>query len=384
MALSQRNSLYEQYGGWRAINSGTTTTAIPVKPVILPTDKSSIGDANAQSKMCLTEYLNSVTTNYANTVFSQYSKLEFVSGGTNSNGQQIGSLKLFIPKENAYQSSMVNIRFPTELADTIVDRPAISSFDLSAKWQSTGTDHAQASNVQKLDVTVTNTGTVTATGNLMETWNNAKVGIYPLGGSITLNAGESKVVTYTISNLGVLNQETDIPITISIKDAYTATQTDSVTVYITLLPTLIHDQTQLTVYAVEKSANASFTKTPIPGIALQVLYPSSQPTETKTGYTGTSGTALFNLDMNSGGGYTGEVLIQSSETSVYKSAQTTASVVGGQNEVYLEVERKDTVYPEEEIPWLMIALIVGIIAVIVGIAATAIYVKKKKPRRYRR
>jgi hypothetical protein len=375
-----RSTSFDQYGGWKVGSS--LSAAIPGRPVIFARDTPSQTADHAQNKLRLTAYLNSRAVNYANTLFSQYSKVEFVSGGT-QNGQQVGSLKLYIPVQNAYQSSLVNIRFPTERANTIVDRPAIGDFKLTVAWESTGTDHAQASTTQKLDVTVKNTGSVQATGDLKLTCSNAKVGIYPLSGSITLAAGASQTAVFTVTNLGVATQETDIPITITVSDAYTAEVKDTKTAYITLLPTLVQGTTYLTVHCVEKTNGTTASPAPIPGLSVQALYPSNQPTENKEGYTGTDGTIEFNLDIGGSGGYTGEVIIQSAENSDYKSAQTTTTVQEGVNEVTLHVEKKGDVYTGGW-DWLIIALIVIIVIVIVSVIAAAIYVKKKKSSRRRK
>jgi hypothetical protein len=371
-----RSISFDQYGGWKPSNGGST--ALPIRPVLYSTDKSSQNDANAQSKQCLTEYLNSLpTTNYASSLNS-YQKVEFITGPTNSNGQQTGQLKLVIPLQQAYQTAMVNIRFPTELADTIVDRPSIGNMKLSAHWESTGTDHAQAVSTQKLDVDVTQHGTVASTGNVKVTCSNAKVGIFPLSGSVDVAPNQKQTVVFAVTNLGVLNQETDIPIIITVSDAYTAQQTDSITVYLTLLPTLTTGQTQLIVHAAEKT-NSSTSGKPIAGLLLQVLYPAEQPLENRQGYTGTDGTQTFNLDVAGSGAFTGKVMINSIETNTYKASQTTVSVAPGINEITLLVERKDSVYPG--LDWLTIAIIIAVVVVVLVIIAVSL--SKRKKHRHR-
>lgn len=372
-----RNSLFDQYGGWKVGSSASV--AIPVPPVLNPSDKSSQNDANAQSKQCLTEFLNNRIYNYAGSLFNQFSRTEFVKGATNSNGEQTGSLKLYIPLENAYQSALVNIRFPTELADTIIDRPAIGSFELSAVWDSSGNAYSSITGNDKINVLVKNNGGVDATGDLRVTCGNAKVGIYPVSGSVTVAKDASVQRTISVTNLGVVNQETNIPITLTIYDAYTGAPKGTATVYITLLPTLTHDTTTLIVHAVEKqNATDTGTQVPIPGLDVQALYAD----QAKGGFTDDDGTLEFTIDTAGGGGYVGEVTIHSSDNTVYKDAQTTINVHSGMNEVTLAVERKDSNYDKDG-NLLLILLIVGVVVALVVAVGVGVYVSKKKRHRHR-
>ena len=380
-AASLRATAYDQYGGWKSGSS--STDAIPVKPVIFQSEKSSQGDTNAQSKMCLTEYLKNSYENYASTIFSGYSNYQFVSGGTNSNGEQVGALKLFIAQGSAYATSLVNIRFPIALADTIVDQPPVGSFSLSAAWESTGTTTVTATGNQKLDVVVSNSGDAAATCDLKLTCGNTKVGLFPATGSVTVAAKGQETATFVVSNLGVVSQETSIPITISGKDAYSGKETTT-TVYITLAPTLNTGSTILDVYAIEKQ-NSTQTGKQVPiktGLSLQVLYPSDNPTENMQAFTGNGGMAEFNLKVADSGNFVGSVLVKSAADDTYKAATATLSVDNGINTLILEVERQDSTYDNAETNWILIAAIVIVIVIVV--AGVGIYVKTRKGSRRRR
>ncbi len=65
------------------------------------------------------------------------------------------ALRLDIPW-SAFGTPLVNIRIPTELADTFVEQPIITSTDVSAKWVATGGDYADLQGSLRIAVTLTN------------------------------------------------------------------------------------------------------------------------------------------------------------------------------------------------------------------------------------
>jgi hypothetical protein len=104
-----------------------------------------------------------------------------------------------------------------------------------------------------------------------------------------------------------------------------------------------------------------------------------------TPFTNANGEVTMTLATSQGGAYTGQVFVESVESSTYYSASTTYTLNSATTYQYtLEVERKDTTYPGS-IDWVMIALVVAIIAVVAGVGGGGYYVvKKRKHRRGRR
>ena len=365
---------FDSYGGWKSGGPGDGNSRYPIRPVTFVADKStSLFDDDARSKMSLVEFLNSKTTNYANTLFNQYSKVEFVS-----TGGQTGNLRLYVPWA-AYGTPVIVIRFPTELADTIVERRMISHVTPTAYWERTGTDHAEISSNQRLMVDLKQESSVRSGTYVKIFCDNAKVGLYPLEYREILDPQQSKTVSFQVTNLGVETKQENIPIDVVCYEDYMMSETGRSRVYVTLLPTLAHNTTQLTIYAVEATNHTSTgAKKPISGLQVQILYPPSGTAEQKQGFTASDGSIPFSLDMAGGGGYTGEVLVKSVDTSEYKAASTTVSVTAGPNEVTLEVIKKGDVITDQNNLWLYLA-IGAVVAIIIVVAAYAL--KKKKRRR---
>jgi len=124
------------------------------------------------------------------------------------------------------------------------------------------------------------------------------VSVSPTTDSAILDYGESHTFFFTVTNLGTSTVQSGT-LTFTVTNDL-GEQTDQKTLDFKLQPQL-GEETILTVYLYDAEGNAT-----------------------------------FNL-----GTYTGSVSIASQETDVYKAASASATVQGGQNSVYLELERKD-------------------------------------------
>jgi hypothetical protein len=366
------------YGGWSGSSSGGNSQ--PVKPVTFSSDRSTL-PSDERSYSCLTEWLQSKSvTDLSTTTFQTkatgYSGALWQSSSfvTDTNGQT--ALKLEIPW-GAFGTPLVSIRVPTELADTWIEQPIVTATSVSAVWQSTGTDHVDIYGANRIAVQVTNTGTVTGSSRLTIESGNSKLSVTPLEMTVNnLVPNVPQTVYFDSTNLGVESETANVPITIIAHDTYTGAETGRCTLYGTLKPTLVTGTTTLNLRVVEKG-----TDTPIVGLGLTVQYGNMAPTP----FTNANGEVTMTLATSQGGAYTGQVFVESVESSTYYSASTTYTLNSATTYQYtLEVERKDTTYPGS-IDWVMIALVVAIIAVVAGVGGGGYYVvKKRKHRRGRR
>jgi hypothetical protein len=276
------------------------------------------------------------------------------------------AMKLVVPW-GAYGTPLVTIRVPTELADTWVDRPSMIHAEPTGYWESTGTKYVEISGSQRLFVDVKSfETTVTGSTNVRVACDHPRVGLHPLEQTVTLAPGETKTVSFTVTNQGVETQVNNVPITITCHETYAGAETGRDTVYATLLQTLGHDSTYLNILAVEKG-----TVKPVAGAQVQVLY----GTEQKVGFTSTTGKVSFTLDVAGGAGYAGQIQIQSADTAKYLAAHMTVSVQPGINDVTLEVPVKGVEYPDD---WLILLILAAVIAIIaIAVAANIAYRKRK-------
>ena len=134
----------------------------------------------------------------------------------------------------------------------------------------------------------------------------------------------------------------------------------------------------MNVRAVEKG-----TDKPITGLQIQLIYPPSGEGRSKDVFTNTNGeTNGVTLDTAQGGAYTGQVAIQSIETTKYKAAYLTFTCANPTAyQATLEVEVKGEEYLE--FSWTLILLIASIVTVI-AIIGVVVYVASKKPGHGRR
>lgn len=360
-------SQYAGYPGWK----GGGGNPEPLKPVVYSNDEYS----DVVTSRCLTEWLQYIgVDNLAYSLFNSraagdsgalWQKVSIVDGNS--------ALRLDIPW-GAFGTPLVNIRIPTELADTWVEQPAITDVDVDAVWQINSGSSGDLQGSLRIACTVTNRGNV-AGGCLLEVSSgNSKLAVTPL--SMTVNNLEPnvpQVVYFDATNLGVEQEISNVPITIVAKDTYTGAETGRDVLYGSLLPTLVTGTTTLQVRAVEKGTDNS-----IPNLQLRLILPSVEP---KTVFTGASGFSdVVTLKTPQGGAFIGDVQIQTVDNSVYKASSTTFHIASAAPySVTVEVERKDKDYPFE-FNWM---LIMGIIIALVIIAIVAYALLKKKPKRKR-
>jgi hypothetical protein len=109
------------------------------------------------------------------------------------------------------------------------------------------------------------------------------------------------------------------------------------------------------------------------------MYPPSNGL-TQTVNTNANGLSVFTLTDVSGGGYEGQVYIQTQATSQYASVSKTVTVNAGvENDVYITLGAT----PKAGFDWLLILLIAGIVAAIAVIGGLGYYISKHKPRHHR-
>lgn len=281
------------------------------------------------------------------------------------------AMKLYVPW-GAYGSPTVNIRVPTELADTWVDQPVETTPKISAVWEKTGTTTSDILGSNRIAVTVTNIGELAGTARLTASSNNNNMQVTPTEMTIpNLEPNVPQTVYFSAANLGVSEQVNNLQVTIKAYSSYTNTEKDSVTLTANLLPTLADGTTTLIVRAVEKGTNTGITN-----LQLHLIYPPDGAGLTKDIFTGYNGyTTSLVLTTINGGAYTGQVVIQGVETSIYKSSSMTFNCVSTATyEAVLEVERKDVEY--DDYGWLIYVLA----AAVLGVAAFMMLKKKKRGR----
>jgi hypothetical protein len=365
------------FGGWEGSDSGTSVSA--VKPVVFSSDKSAL-PSDKQSFDSVTEWLQAKgVSNLATSLFNTqasgdagalWQKASFV---TDTNGQT--ALRLDIPW-GALGTPLVSIRVPTELADTFVEQPIITSTTVSASWESTGTKNCDVYGANRIAVQVTNTGTVTGSTDLAITSTNSKLTVTPL--SMTVNnlvPNVPQTVYFDATNLGVTGETDNVPITITASDTYTGAPTGSDTVYGSLMTTLNSGTTTLILNAVEKG-----TSTPIPSLQLSVQYAGQALPE----FTNGNGQVTMTLTTPQGGAYTGQVVVSSADSATYKPATATYTLNSATAYTFtFEVERKDTNYGSN-FNWMLVLEIVGIVAAIAVLAGAGFVVHKKMKHSKRR
>lgn len=352
------------YGGWVNTDVAWRYQRDPVKPVIDSTEKGQLPESK-RSFQSLTEYIQSRgVQNLASTIFSNYQNPQFI---TESTGKL--SMKLSIPWNGfaTYGVPLVNIRVPTELADTWVDRPPISNVSVELRWESTGTDKVDIAGSQRLIARLTQHSNVLSTTEVTIQSGSSRAGLYPLVTRVSLMPGEVKEIYFDVSNLGKEVEEPNVPITVICTDTYTGKETGRDIAYATLLATLIEGQTFLHLKAVEKG-----TAIPVVGLQIQVLF----ATESLSGFTDSAGKWNSKLELPSGGAWVGTVQIQSLDTEKYKASYRSVDVQIGINEVTLQIEKKGEGEPPFDWTWFIIVAI-AIVAVVL-----VYYWWRKKRRRH--
>lgn len=238
---------------------------------------------------------------------------------------------------------------------------------LAACWEQTGTDHIQIMlTSKKLLVNVTNYGADSASAKLKISC-AGKVGLYPTDQTVNVAAGETKTAHFSISNLGVEEQVDNIPITITLYEAYDMSEISSKTVYATLLATLGQGQTTLKVSAVEKGTDKPAV------VQLTVLYPANGQGEEETKWTKPNGEADLPFKV----GYNGDIKIQVAESDDYFAEDITSAVHFGSNPLTIEVTPKNP-QPETTTDLTLPAAVATVVIVATIVIAVGVLVLRKK------
>lgn len=369
-----------QYGGWVSEGVGGKVSAL--RPVVFPSDEVNL-PVDKRGFYCVTEWLhNRGVTNLASNIFNtraagnSASLWQSASFTTTESGQT--ALRLDVPW-SAFGTPLVNIRVPTELADTWVEQPIETDVDVSAVWSVSGSDQGEIQGSHRIKVTLTNRASSAGSVRVTASSGNAKLLITP--GEMTVNnlvKDVPQVVFFDATNLGVETQVNDVPVTIKTFSTYTGTETGSVTIYGTLLPTLTSGTTTLNVRAVERGSDVA-----IPNLRVTLVFPPSGVGKELVVYTGSDGqTGAITLETLTGSAYVGDVQISSVDTELYHEGQLTYSCSSASSyQVTFEVERKDTDYPDD-VDWLLIALIFAIIVSVVAVVGV-VAAKQGKGKRGR-
>jgi hypothetical protein len=215
----------------------------------------------------------------------------------------------------------------------IVERPQLSDVQVSAYWQVNGAGNVDILNSQRLAVTCVQDSTVTSSAEITVTTTGGPAGAGPNQDMVTLASGATQTIYFEVSNGGTSQEIDNVKITVAAYDPNTGEETSNSTVTCNLLDNLNPNTTTLDIHVQGNSANHS----PIVGCQLQVLYPASTAETNTTKFTDTNGDVTMNLAAGAGGGYTGQIAIQTIATSAYGSSNTTTYVNSGQNSVTLTV-----------------------------------------------
>ena len=369
--------------GWEAQSGDTFNTKVkPIAPVTYSGDKSNL-PSDKKTFLSVTEWLQSRgIQNLASTIFdsqatgdsgAMWQKISMV---TDSNNQQI-AIRLDVPW-GAFGTPEVNIRIPTELADTFVERTIVTNTQVSATWESTGTKYCDVYGANRIAVVLTNTASVTGSTYLTASSANGKLDVTPLQMTVNnLAQNVPQTVYFDVTNLGVLTETDNIPITITASNTVSGTPTGSDIVYGTLKPTLTTGTTTLLLNVVEKDTN-----TLIPSLQLSVQYGNQAPTE----FTDANGQVTMTLTTPQGGAYTGQVTVTSADTAVYNSTQATYTLNSATAYTFtLEVPRKDTNYGGgASFNWILVLELIGIVAAIAVLAGAGFAVHKKMKHHVKR
>jgi hypothetical protein len=353
------------YGGWKNTASDTwTTRSDPVAPVVFSSDKA-LGngqDADARSKMCLTEYLQSKSvTNFASAFQS------FGSGYTVDTTNNVVTLNI---PWSAYGTPLVNVLVPTETVNTWVYNPQISNVQLSGTWQSTGTVNNDnlGSSGDSIILHCIQTSSVTSSAKIVVTTSVPQVGVFPTSQTITLAPGASQTVSLAITNTGVTS-DTKFSITITAYEMWTNTATSTVTLTGTL-KALVYNSTYLRIHVID--SNSSTGQYGVAGIDVQIQYPPGTG-QTGSAFTDSTGVIQWTLPPT-GSAYTGQVYIQTMGTDIYNATYTTVTVGVGENDVIIDL----TATALSPAPWWMEWWVWAIaIAVVVAIVTAAMAIRRR-------
>ncbi len=365
-----------QYGGWEGTDTGGSVTAVtPVvsqgQLVTLPSDK--------LNYLSLEQWLaDKGVENYASNggVFypgNTYTFIQLQTDPTTGHEEMV----MDVPYD-AYGSPVFNIEVPAALANTWVMVLPTSNIQVSAYWDSNGQNSATSATSQTLDVVCTQKSTVTSAANIIVNSTDPRTvinGQSQGSNSVNLAPGASKIVQFAVGQTGGSTAENNVVINVYSLDTVTGALHSHCTAIISWEAT-VGTGAATTLYVYVENNQSAY----VPEMQVNLMYPPSTG-QTQTLTTNANGLATFTLTDVSGGGYGGQVYIQTQKTSEYASVSKTVTVTAGtQNSVYLMVGSSK----KTGIDWALIALIIGLIAAVI-MASTVIaygvtHAKKKRKR----
>lgn len=261
-----------------------------------------------------------------------------------------------------------------------VEVEKISNVTVNAYWQTNGATNIDILSQQRLAVNLTQKSNVTSSALITATGNG--VSIYPTENTETLAPNATETIYFTVSNGGGSQQVNNAQINVTSYETFTDTKTSSCTVTCNLLQTVGLTPPTLKIHVQDNSSQHS----PIVGLQLQVQYPASTAEIQTTEFTDTNGVVSMNLATPAGGGYTGEVKIQTVETSEYGVSNTTTYVNSGQNDVTVTVPIIETQTPTQNptttgTDWQLIIEVIALVGFLAFLTVIAfVYVRSKNNR----
>jgi len=337
-----------EIGGWVDVSDMWAWGLSPVRPVLYPTEKSSL-PTDKRGWYSLMEFLDKVTMAQRPLMPSwepNPNNVVFVTTDA-----QNGYLRVYLPW-NSF-SNLIDICISSELANTIVWEPQVANI----KIVDCPSDIGEIGERKTVSLTLRQTSAVASDGYVKLV--PITQGLYwsfqpPTFGTGRMNPDDSKTFTFDVVNLG---QPTDTTFKFRAEVYNSLGQmTDSREVIGTLLARG-QQGSVLVVQTIDKK-----TKIDVSGIHVIVNY----DTISKEGWT-SGGAVSFDF-----GGGTPTVTISTVETTIYKSATITKALSLGQNEVTIELIRQGETEPQD---WLWLILV---IVIAVTIAAVAITVAKRR------
>ena len=350
------------YGGWMTSTSGNNKRT-PVKPVFFPSQKNQL-PTSKRSFYCVSEWIEAVQhienkgKSGKNSAFNPYKDWVLASDYVRVN----------VPF-TAYQKQMLQIKVPVEMVDTWVYRPQIADLRVEdVGWMDTDSNnidiHSELS--KSFWVKVKQYADVTATGRVKVSSSQEKASVEPAYEDIMLASGETTVVDFTVTNLGV-DGDTDGRITVECIELEMGQNTGPINndLTFTLKKQGGTGDTVLDVYV-----SSDETEERIEGVEVR-LNAGGEITEY---WTNDFGYASFNL-----GTYIGKVDIKAKKEG-YEDYYHTKNVASGTNEITIKLVTEGG---EPELPWEMILIVVVVICVMIAIFAIIMSKKGKKGGRKR-
>jgi len=256
--------------------------------------------------------------------------------------------------------SLYQLRISTELVDTIVyQEPNVACEFVDAVWEQGGGKSLQIQDTAVAKYVVRNLGTVEASIQVKLLYPGAPVQILPAD-LITKPVLPNQDATYEflVKNANTGTQEFAGSLTAQAISAGEVKDTDTSLSY--TLPTRQGQETILSLRFVEKGTTTGIGN-------LKVLVSWTGPA--MNDYTDANGAVSFAFSQV----VSGNVVVSTEETDIWKPSVRTLSLAGGLNSYTLELERKGVAYGDW-LPWIVAG------AVVIASVSVIVYQRKRKTR----